>query len=231
MSADFQLLSPLHLAILAAIPATAAALAIATRRYPTSALGIRAALAALLIADGLVWYSYRFYVQGVRFPEILPLELCDASFWLTAAAVLTLEEHSFDLAYYWGIAGSGMAVLTPYLRAPLHTYQSFQYFIGHSLLIIGVLYLIWSRQARSRLHSWWFAWWSLNLYGVVVAVVDFLGGTNFMYLRQKPVSSSLFDVLGRWPWYIIGADLVALVLFRLMQLPFSSNGRAEAISR
>ena len=89
-------------------------------------------------------------------------------------------------------------------------------------------YLIWSGQARPRLHSWWFAWWVLNVYGAAVAVLDFLSGTNFMYLRQKPTSSSLFDILGPWPWYILGADLVALVFFRLMQLSFSS--RTEAIS-
>jgi hypothetical integral membrane protein (TIGR02206 family) len=229
VSADFQLLSPLHLAIVAAVPTTAAVFAFLTRRYPTSALRIRVALAALLAADGLVWYCYRYYVQGVRFPEILPLELCDASFWLTAATLLTLEEHTFNLAYYWGIAGSGMAILTPYLRAPLHTYQSFQYFTGHALLIVGVLYLIWSRQSLPRCRSWWFAWWALNAYGVVVAGVDFLCGTNFMYLRQKPGASSLFDLLGPWPWYIIGADLVALVLFRLMELPFSRS-RALRIS-
>ncbi len=228
MPADFHLLSPLHLAILIAIPATAELLTFATRKYPASALAIRASLAALLAADGLIWYAYRYYLQGVRFPDLLPLELCDASFWLTVAALLTLEEHAFDLAYYWGIAGSGMALLTPYLRAPLHTFQSFQYFTGHALLIIGVLYLIWSRQARLRLRSWWFAWWTLNVFGVVVALVDFFGGTNFMYLRQKPTSSSLFDILGPWPWYILGADLVALVFFRLMQLSFSS--RTEAVS-
>ena len=230
MPADFHLLSPLHLAILIAIPVTAAFLTLATRKYPASAVATRVALAAFLAADGLIWYAYRYYAHGVRFPDLLPLEMCDASFWLTVAALLTLEEHTFDLAYYWGIAGSGMAVLTPYLRSPLHTFQSAQYFAGHSLLIIGVLYLIWSRQTRPRLRSWWFAWWTLNLYGVMVAVVDYFGGTNFMYLRQKPTSSSLFDVLGQWPWYILGADLVALVLFRLMQLPFSSPGPAEAIS-
>ena len=229
VSADFHLFSSLHLAILIVIPVTAALLTFATRKYPSSALATRVSLAALLAADGLIWYAYRYYVQGVRFPDLLPLELCDASFWLTVAALLTLDEHTFDVAYHWGIAGSGMALLTPYLRAPLHTFQSFQYFTGHALLIIGVLYLIWSRQTRPRLRSWWFAWWTLNVFGVVVALVDFLGGTNFMYLRQKPASSSLFDVLGQWPWYILGADLVALLLFWLMQLPFSSRGRAEAI--
>jgi hypothetical integral membrane protein (TIGR02206 family) len=227
VSADFHLFNRLHLAILAAIPAAAGALTWTTRRFPTTALATRITLAGLLTLDGLVWYFYRYQVQGVRFPEILPLELCDVSFWLTAAALLTLEEHVFDLAYYWGLAGSGMAVLTPYLRAPLHTFQSFQYFTGHALLIIGALYLIWSRQCSPRLRSWWFALWALNLYGALVAVVDFLAGTNFMYLREKPASASLFDVLGPWPWYIVGADLAALVLFLLMQVPFPAPTGAE----
>lgn len=227
MSADFHLFNPLHLAIIAAIPVAAAALTFATRRHPASALAARATLAAVLIADGLSWHFYRYYLQGVRFPEILPLEMCDVSFWLTAAALLTLEEHVFDLAYYWGLAGSGMALLTPYLRAPLHTYQSFQYFTGHALLIIAVLYLIWSRQSRPRARSRWFALWTLNLYGALVAMVDFLTGTNFMYLRRKPASSSLFDLMGPWPWYIVAADLVALILFWLMQLPFPPSARAE----
>jgi hypothetical integral membrane protein (TIGR02206 family) len=227
VGAEFHLLSPLHLAIIAAIPASSAILAWATKKSSRAARFVRVPLAIVLISDGLSWHAYRYFAQGVRFPDILPLELCDASFWLSAVALLTLEEHTFDLAYYWGIAGSGMAILTPYLRVPLNTLQSFQFFLGHSLLIVGVLYLIWSRQARPRARSWWYAFWSLNVYGAAVAIVDWLGGTNFMYLREKPRSMSLFDALGPWPWYLLGADMVALVLFRLMQLPFANRERHQ----
>ena len=59
MPADFHLLSPLHLAILIAIPVTTALLTFATRKYPPSAFATRVSLAALLAADGLIWYAYR----------------------------------------------------------------------------------------------------------------------------------------------------------------------------
>jgi hypothetical integral membrane protein (TIGR02206 family) len=227
VSAEFHLFGPLHLAILIAIPAVPAGLAFATRHCWLSAAATRIALASILAADGLAWHLYRYFAQGVRVPDILPLEMCDVAFWLTVAALLTLEEHVFDLAYYWGIAGSGMAVLTPYLRAPLRTYQSCQYFTGHCLLIVGVLYLLWSRQAHPRPRSWWFALWFLNLYAAFIAVVDWLGGTNFMYLREKPASISLLDVFGRWPWYIVASEFVALTIFSLLQLPFRRAATAN----
>lgn len=227
MLAEFHLFGTLHLAILGATILAAVALAFVTRRRPRSALATRIALASILVIDGLSWHFYRYFAQGVRFPEILPLEMCDVAFWLVVVALFTLEEHVFELAYYWGIAGSGMAVLTPYLRAPLHTYQSCQYFAGHCLLIVSVLYLVWSRQARPRPRSWWFALWCLNVYAAVAGLVDWLGGTNFMYLREKPAALSLLNIFGRWPWYVVASEFVALTMFLLLQLPLREASRYE----
>ena len=38
-------------------------------------------------------------------------------------------------------------------------------------------------------------------------------GGNYMFLRRKPVHGSLLDVMGPWPWYILAAAALGLVIF------------------
>jgi uncharacterized membrane protein YwaF len=41
-----------------------------------------------------------------------------------------------------------------------------------------------------------------------------------MFLRRRPGEWTLLSVLGPWPWYLLGATGVALVLFTLLDAPF-----------
>lgn len=228
---NFHLFGPAHLSIIVSVPVCAVVLTWISHRKPSSARWIRFALATLLILNGLWWYWYRFRMMGVRLPQGLPFELCDISLWLTIYSLLKLHQRGFELAYYWGLGGAAMALLTPDLLAPLSSLSSINFFARHCGLIIGLLWLLWSGRLQPRKRSWRFAFISLNLYAAAVALFDFLFGTNYLYLRNKPASASLLDRMGAWPVYLLSGDILALVLFFVMSIPFRNRHQESGLAK
>jgi hypothetical integral membrane protein (TIGR02206 family) len=61
------------------------------------------------------------------------------------------------------------------------------------------------------------------------SVVNLLTGGNYMFLRHAPGVHSLLDLMGPWPWYVVGAAAIALALFAALDLPFAiARRRTEA---
>ena len=51
----------------------------------------------------------------------------------------------------------------------------------------------------------------------MAGAADLATGGNYMYLRAKPVHSSLLSVMARWPWYILETAVVALAMLLALQ--------------
>jgi uncharacterized membrane protein YwaF len=56
-------------------------------------------------------------------------------------------------------------------------------------------------------------------FAVVVGLIDLVTGGNYMYLRQVPVSGSLLDLMGPWPWYIAAGAVLTLVVLLILDAP------------
>jgi hypothetical integral membrane protein (TIGR02206 family) len=218
----FQQFSTVHLLVLGAIPLGAAGLTALGKQSPRALMWIRFALGFLIGINELIWYGYVLLRGWVVFPYGLPLDLCDLVLWLTVFTLFTLKPWSFDLIYYWGLIGTGMAVLTPDIGATFPSYISIKFLFAHGGVMMAILFLVWSKSTRPRKGSWWKALLWVDVYAFAVGAFNLVFHTNYFYLCQKPASGSLLDYLGPWPWYLIGGEGVAFVLFLALWLPFRS---------
>lgn len=224
---NFRLFGPVHLTILGTIVGLPAVLAAIARRFVRWRRWLRIGVATGLLLNAAVWYAYLAFRGWLTFPNGLPLELCDATLCVTAIASFTLNPTAFDLAYYGALAGTSMAVLTPDLWEPFPSFSTIQFFIAHGLVLVAVLYLVWSGEARPRPGSIWRAMLGLNVFAAIAGAFDFVFRTNYMYLRAKPENRSLLDYFGPWPWYLVISEFFAFGLFTLLCVLFRLSCREQ----
>jgi hypothetical integral membrane protein (TIGR02206 family) len=196
-------------------------LCILLRRQLISSRFVRLALGLSLAVNEVIWWIYRYSHEGFRFPLNLPLQLCDMSMWATVVACVTLLPAVVEFAYFAGIAGAGMALLTPDLWSPWPTYPAVYFFLAHGGIVIGAAILVYGGIAPLRAGAVWRAFAMLLGYAAVVGTFNAIFKTNYMYLRQKPGNASLLDALGPWPMYLVAGAAVGLALFWLLWIPAS----------
>lgn len=208
----------LHLALLAGIAAVAVALPYLCRRGAIPARATRLAVGWFVLLNELVWWIFRYSHEGIHLRN-LPLQLCDLTVWLSVLACLTAYPPIVEFAYFAGIAGAGMALITPDLWSPWPSYPAIYFFVAHGGIVIAVALMAFGGMVRFRPGAVWRSFGMLLAYAALVGIFNAAAGSNYMYLCRKPASATLLDKLGPWPWYLIPAAAVGLAFFWLLWLP------------
>jgi hypothetical integral membrane protein (TIGR02206 family) len=189
-------------------------------------LTVRLALACGIAANELVWWVFRYSHEKVHLTN-LPLQLCDLTVWMTVLACLTKIPVIVEFTYFAGVAGSGMAVLTPDLWTPWPSYPAIYFFVAHGGVLVACSVLTFGKIVEFRRGAVWRAFGILVVYAVIIGAFDAIFGANYMYLCRKPANPSLLDRLGSWPWYLGGGAMVGLLLFWALWLPVRSAARVQ----
>ena len=223
---SFALFSPPHIVAIAITFVAPFALAAAARRSPRSDKITRATI-ALLLAFNFIGYGIRASVSGsITWQQALPFQLCD---WTMIAVIIACwnggRPRWLEVIYFWAIGGSLQAVLTPNLQFAFPDYRFLTFFIDHCCIVIGTAYLMLTRRFRPGVGSVWRTWlWSIA-YLFVTLAVDHITDVNYGFLLHKPEAFSILSYLSdSRPIYIFQLNLLALVFFAFLYLPFAIVG-------
>jgi hypothetical integral membrane protein (TIGR02206 family) len=198
-----------------------AALCLDARRRPGRWTVVAARVLGLALAAVAASWILQSVVDGPwTAAGSLPLPLCDVALIVAAVACWWPHPLLVELTWFWGLAGTLQAVITPDLSVAFPHLIFFQYVIGHLGIVIAALYLVVGLRVTPRPGAVVRTFAITVAYTAFVGAVDAVTGGDYMFLRSRPASWSLLNLLGPWPWYIAGATGVAVVLLVLLDLPF-----------
>lgn len=166
------------------------------------------------------FHSYRALFFEYNFSEDLPLYLCSLVAILIPIYTYSRHYWMFEILLFWIIAGTLNAVITPDISEGFPSLDYFRYWIVHLGLLFVIFYSIFVLKMRPAFKSILKSFLALQLYVVVMLIVNYYLNANYFYLNEKPKSASLLDYFGDWPYYIVVVQIIIIPLFILIYLPF-----------
>jgi hypothetical integral membrane protein (TIGR02206 family) len=219
---EFRFFSTLHISILAATFTAAILSVYLARRSGNESLKtlIAKIFAAVLILNYIAYLVHRISSGYWELRYDLPMELCNWAVFAVIIALFTGKRIFAEAAYFWVMTGSVNAVLTPALNETFPHPYFFIFFIEHSGVIIACCYAVFGLKLYPE------KWAVPRVYGISLIyffsalLVDHVLNGNYGFLMSKPSGGSLMDYMGDWPYYLITLQVIALVSFSILYIPF-----------
>lgn len=229
---SFSLFGDQHLLMLGAIVFLSVVLPLVAIRFMNASqqLCLARAMSVLFAFWVLYYIAVRIALGDFDRTTDLPLDICNMV-GLALPFVMWNPSHKVhEILYFWILAGTFQAVLTPHLFNGYPNFTFIKYWIVHGGLIVYVVYITTVFELRPTARSIGRAFAYLQVYVVAVLILNLLIGSNYIYVLGKPPTSSALDYFGPWPWYLLVAEAVALLMFVLVYLPLPVLGVMKAPS-
>ena len=178
----------------------------------------------LLLVNQVMDFYREGFVSG-RWQDGLPLHLCDFSTIAIILYFLTQKRDFFVFAFFFGIAGGGMSILTPDTVYGFPYVGYIQSQIGHTMILMGVTYGMVIDNQRPYLNDIPKVFMYATILLLFTYFMNYLLGTNYWFLVEKPVGNNITTLMRPEPFHIIDLYIVALLVCYSMYLPFYLKDR------
>ncbi len=177
------------------------------------------AITLLILGIKIAELLYRYYYNGESYIYLLPLHLCNLSLILAILTSFFKSSTFFQPLYFWG-AGAIFALITPELNNDFSDVLSISFFVTHFFIILSVIYTMLFFKFRPTKVGVVSSFILVNLIALGVFYINKKLGTNYLYVNRIPNTSTLLDVLGPWPYYIISVEMLYLLVSFILYYPF-----------
>ena len=185
-------------------------------------------LAYLLIFNELLkpFYLNYFNPDVYNWTNTIPLHACHISSYATGLFLLTRNQKFFDFAYFWGLGGGTMALLTPDIELTFPDIDFITLFSGHGILFFALIYIALAIKQNITFNSYKNAIiFSLYILPIVYVINIIVGGepgfeANLWYLMKAPAGDSLMNFFPNPPLHVIPLFPIVMFVFYLLYLPY-----------
>ena len=178
----------------------------------------------LLLVNQVMDFYREGFVSG-RWQDGLPLHLCDFSTIAIILYFLTQKRDFFVFAFFFGIAGGGMSILTPDTVYGFPYVGYIQSQIGHTMILMGVTYAMVIDNQRPYLKDIPKVFMYATILLLFTYLMNYLLGTNYWFLAEKPIGDNITALMRPEPFHIIDLYVVALLVCYSMYLPYYLKDR------
>ena len=230
---SFTSFSVIHLVSVVVLAIAIAAICLAGRILgATAKRPFEVTMAALI---GAFWIGYQIYdnvTQGIGLRNSLPLQLCDIVAIIAALEFARPSRNVHALAYFWGVALSSQALITPDLGGGPDSLGFWAFWVYHLFVVGSGIYAVSVRGFRPEWADLRLAISAGLLYAIPVFVLDAVLGLNYGYLgRSNPGQPTVIDLLGPWPMRVPYMVLLAIAAMFLFWLPWLANRQSPTVRR
>jgi len=159
-----------------------------------------------------------------KWTKEMPLQPCHFAYLASIIAMWKKNIHCFYIAYFFGMSGAFLGILTPgggIYSVATNLTQHFQ----HSFIILNLAWCIGALNMRATKRSILFALFVLNLLVIPIGTYNYFTGENFFFLREAPVTLVYNPLLPvtTWPWYILWIEMIFIPYCYLFYLPIRED--------